>query len=140
MAQKDRETMAIDPWTLPAQGTGRNTSRDLFNKALNRLRGNSLGTADPPDTAAGEWHLRSDTGEVKLRNSGDSAWLVAGKYEANLGMVRLDGSNAFSGPPDFGSQAPTNWKENAGAIGSALELLEVTVGSNTRVLQAYAVT
>jgi len=131
--------MSIDPWTLPAQNTGRNASRAAWNTLLNRLRKNSIDTAEPPDTVEGEWHIRSDTLEVKLRNATDTAWFVVGKYEANLGMVRKDGSNAFTGPPDFGSQAPKNWKENAGSIGSATELLEVTVGSNTRVLQSYAV-
>jgi hypothetical protein len=89
-------------WNFPMAGSSSiSAGRTVINDGVESLRTLHSGTTAPSSTVA--YMLWADTTAtlLKMRDSGDSAWLTLGTLAANLGHLRADGSNAMTGNLDL---------------------------------------
>jgi len=88
-----------------AGGDSISSSRAVLNDGLEALRTLHSGTSAPSSTVA--YMLWADTTNtlLKMRDSGDASWLTLGTLAANLGLLRIDGSNAMTGDLDLGGNS-----------------------------------
>lgn len=108
--------MTINAWVDPVVGSGRDSSRAAWNNNIENVLTLHAAAADPPNMRECMLQVRTDTDALLGRNKTNLAWLTLGKWEANLGMVRIDGSNAMTADLDYNGQRPLDIK-NAGAAG-----------------------
>lgn len=135
--------MTLHAWTDPVTGSGRDASRDAWNKKAENLLTLHAGTTDPPYMRECMMQVRTDTDLFRGRTKTNSAWLTLGKWEANLGMVRIDGSNAMTADLDFNGKCPLDI-ENAvptGApSGTPQKRFGLKVGATTYWVPGYTAT
>jgi len=89
-------------WNFPIAGSSSISSgRTTINDGVEALRTLHSGTTAPSSTVA--YMLWADTTAtlLKMRDSGDSSWLTLGTLAANLGHLRIDGSNVMTGNLDL---------------------------------------
>lgn len=115
----------------PANGTGlavRNAMKDIFEslRTINSASGDPSGAAN---LAAYQMHIDSDTNLLKIRNSGNSAFVTLGNVsQTNLGLLPLSGgtltgvlglSNASASAPSvhFGDSTTGFFRKGANQIG-----------------------
>lgn len=78
-----------------------------INAAFDTLNTLHAGTTAPTELVVGMLWADTTTSLLKrLASTGPAVWTTLGKLEANLGMLRVDGSNAMTGPIDEKSSAP----------------------------------
>jgi hypothetical protein len=74
-----------------ANGTGAAVRSDL-NGQLAAIVSNNSGVTEPATMYAYQWWADTTTGELKLRNSANNAWITVGTLaDANLGLLSLAG-------------------------------------------------
>ena len=79
-----------------ANGTGAAVRSDL-NNALAAIVSNHSSSTEPSTTYAYQFWADTNTGDLKIRNSANSAWVVIGTLaDANLGLATL-ASPSFTG-------------------------------------------
>ena len=115
----------------PDNGTGlavRNAMKDIFEslRTVNSASGDPSGAAN---LAAYQMHIDSDTNLLKIRNSGNSAFITLGNVsQTNLGLLPLSGgtmtgvlalSNASASAPSvhFGDSTTGLFRKGANQIG-----------------------
>ena len=115
----------------PANGTGsavRTAMKDIFEslRTINSASGDPSGSAN---LAAYQMHIDSDTNLLKIRNSGNSAFITLGNVsETNLGPLALSGgtmtgvlglSNASASAPSvhFGDSTTGLFRKGSNQIG-----------------------
>ena len=115
----------------PANGTGsavRTAMKDIFEslRTINSASGDPSGSAN---LAAYQMHIDSDTNLLKIRNSGNSAFITLGNVsETNLGLLALSGgtmtgvlglSNASASAPSvhFGDSTTGLFRKGSNQIG-----------------------
>jgi hypothetical protein len=82
-----------------ANGTGAAVRADL-NDALAAIVSNNSGSAEPTTTYAYQWWADSNSGNLKIRNAANSAWVTIGPLAtANFGLAPL-ASPSFTGTPE----------------------------------------
>lgn len=92
-------------WGIPINSSDSvSSSRTVINNAFDALQTNFSGTAEPSDNEPYQWWADTTNTLLKMRNSGDTDWLEIGTLAANLGHLRIDGSNAMTGTLDLDDQ------------------------------------
>ena len=77
-----------------ANGTGAAVRSDI-NGALAAIRTNNSSSTEPSSTFAYMWWADTNTGLLKIRNSGDTAWVTVGTLaSANLGLLSSATANS----------------------------------------------
>jgi hypothetical protein len=75
-----------------ANGTGAAVRSDI-NNGLAAIVSNNSGTSEPATMYAYQWWADTTTGELKLRNSANNAWVTVGTLaSANLGLLPSAGT------------------------------------------------
>lgn len=133
--------MAQNPWNVPAKLTTKDTSRGYWNDQIENLVTLHSGTSAPSTTYS--YMLWADTTNtlLKMRNSSNDGWITIGTLAANLGMLRIDGTNAMTGALDFNGQQikdPQNSANTATPGGTTSHQIEVDIGGATVYVPAYS--
>lgn len=135
--------MSLIAWQDPVIDTGQWASIEMLNNNLHNLRTLHAHDDDPPVMIAHMLQVRTDLEVLRIRNAANNAWIDLGKIEANLGMLRADGSTPLLADLDcdgFSLLDPLNAAASGSPVGNPDMRVGIVIGSTTYWVPAWAAT